>query len=363
MTLVTDHNALTFIPTQPNMSRRQARWSEFLQRFDHEWRYIKGATNVADPLSRCPGPHADTGPVLVNVSLVTYPGPPSVFEISVPPTVSVRERLVAAYVTDPWFAVKSHTKPLRQDKQGLWRLHKKGRTGAILVPNDDSCKLAIMREMHDTAVAGHAGPARTLATIRRWFYWRGMVDYMTTYVSHCASCQRMKPATRATAGPLHPLPVPSAPWDSISMDLMTCLPETADGCDTIVVFVDRLTKYCVAVPTRLTVDAPGFAQIMIDHVIARFGAPTSIVSDRDTRFTSAFFKTLVAKLGISMCMSTSFHPHTDGQTERMNRLLQETLRHFVCFTQNDWDMQLQLACFAINNADSGSTGASPFFLN
>jgi len=147
------------------------------------------------------------------------------------------------------------------------------------------------------------------------------------------------------------------------MDLMTCLPETADGYDTIVVFVDRLTKYCIAVPSKLSVDAPGFAQLLIDHVISKHGPPLSIVSDRDTRFTSAFFKTLLARLDVRSCMSTSFHPQSDGQTERMNRLLQETLRHFVCYTQNDWDKHLQLACFAINNADNGSTGKSPFFLN
>ena len=92
------------------------------------------------------------------------------------------------------------------------------------------------------------------------------------------------------------------------MDLLTCLPTTKDGYDTIAVFVDRLTKFCVAAPTKLTVDAPGFARLLVDHVVSKFGMPISIISDRDVRFTSAFHRTVMQCLGTQMCMSTAFHP-------------------------------------------------------
>lgn len=91
--------------------------------------------------------------------------------------------------------------------------------------------------------------------------------------------------------------------------------------------------------------------------------PESFVSDRDIRFTSLFFKTLLSILGARQKMSTSFHPQTDGQTERVIRLTEETLRHYVSFTQNDWDAQLQMVAFAINNAKNVSTSYTPFYLN
>jgi len=354
VTIVTDHNALTFMPTQSTMSRRQARWSEYLQRFNHTWQYIKGEKNMADPLSRCPGPHNNAQKL---------PGPPTVYVIDAGTLPSIQELLIKGYAQDTGLKKRLTAGQYKQDNQQLWRLDKAGQPSAILVPDYEPCRLAIMRELHDGEAAGHTGPQRTLHTVRRWFYWHGMAKYVTNYVSRCASCQSMKPSTQAAIGPLNPLPIPNAPWESVSMDLLTCLPMTDTGFDTMVVFVDRLTKFCVAVPCKLDTDAAGFADILIDNVIAKYGVPCSLISDRDVRFTSIFFKTLMNKLNIKSGMSTAFHPQSDGQTERMNRLLQETLRHYVSYTQNNWDKHLQLACFAINNSVSESTGFSPFYLN
>ena len=91
--------------------------------------------------------------------------------------------------------------------------------------------------------------------------------------------------------------------------------------------------------------------------------PQSIVSDRDVRFNAAFTKHVNLILKCEQKISTAFHPQTDGQTERMNRLVEETMRHYVCFVQNDWDKQIQMVAFAINNAQNESIKNSPFFLN
>jgi len=357
VTIVTDHNPLTYLSTQNTLGRRQSRWSEFLQRFDHTWKYIPGHTNMADPLSRHP---ART----LAPSSVPLPGPPTCsVSLLAQTTPSIRDLLITAYADDPWFTKKTNLKHLQRDDQQLWRLNLPGKLPLIQVPHSDTVKLAILRELHDSPAAGHPGPQRTLCIVRRWFYWRGMARFIQNYASHCPSCQQMKPTSQKPAGLLEPLPVPAEPWSSISMDLLTCLPVTKDGYDTIVVWVDRLTKFCVAAPAKLTIDAPGFAALMVDAVISKFGLPDSIVSDRDVRFTGAFFKTLEVRLGTRLHTTTAFHPQGDGQSERMIRLLQESLRHFVCYTQNDWDKYLQLATFAINNADSQSTGQSPFYLN
>lgn len=197
----------------------------------------------------------------------------------------------------------------------------------------------------------------------RWFWWKGMAVDVTLYCKACTSCQLMKSSTQLAGGPLQPLEVPAFPWSSVSMDFITCLPISPSGNDTLIVWVDRLTKYVIVQPCKLTIDAPGFAQMTVDHVISKHGCPESFVSDRDVRFTAAFMQSLTTILGVQQKMSTAFHPQTDGQTERMNRLLEETLRHFVSFTQHDWDSQIQMVAFAINNAHNISIGHTPFFLN
>ena len=146
------------------------------------------------------------------------------------------------------------------------------------------------------------------------------------------------------------------------MDLMTDLPVTADGFDSIVVFCCRLTKMLHFVPCAKTVTAPELAQLFIQHVFRTHGLPASIVSDRDPRFTSHFWKTVFTLLGTQLNMSTAFHPQTDGQSERAFRTLQQMLRAFVNPRQNDWSEYLPLLEFAYNNSKQASTGFAPFSL-
>jgi hypothetical protein len=147
------------------------------------------------------------------------------------------------------------------------------------------------------------------------------------------------------------------------MDLITALPRTKLGHDAIVVFVDKLTKWATYVPTTTNVDAPHLAHIFFQHVVRLRGIPSSIVSDRDPRFTSVFWKSLWQQLGTKLQMSTAFHPQTDGQTERQNRTLEEMLRAYVSYEQDDWDEHLAAAELAHNCAEHASTGFSPYYLN
>ena len=124
-----------------------------------------------------------------------------------------------------------------------------------------------------------------------------------------------------------------------------------------------LTKYVHLIPTVSTVTAEGVAKLYINHVFSMHGLSQSIFSDRDPRFNAAFFRELVSLLGSHLKMSTANHPETDGQTERMNRIVEDTLHTFVNLRQDNWDQLLPLCLFAINNAVQSSTGESPFFLN
>jgi hypothetical protein len=186
---------------------------------------------------------------------------------------------------------------------------------------------------------------------------------VANYVSSCDLCQRTKGSTQAKPGLLQPLEIPERAWDSISMDLITQLPPTERGHTAIVVFVDRLTKMVKIVPTVSSVGAKEFAHIYMATVFANHGLPKNFVSDRDPRFTSEFFREVCRVLHIEQKLSTAFHPQTDGQTERMNRYLEDILRNFVNPAQNDWDLHLPLVQFAINNAYQESIHNTPFFLN
>jgi hypothetical protein len=143
---------------------------------------------------------------------------------------------------------------------------------------------------------------------------------------------------------------------------MIGLPKTAKGNDTICVFVDRLSKYVHIIPTKGTNSAIQFASIFRDTIFRLHGIPKSIVSDRDPKFTSDFWKTLFELLGTHLNLSTAYHPQTDGQTENANRHVSAYLRHYIAPYQKDWDTHLACAEFALNNHRSSSTGFTPFYM-
>src|SRR3954454_10081906 len=178
----------------------------------------------------------------------------------------------------------------------------------------------------------------------------------------CDSCQRIKASQQSPTGLLQPLPIPSQPWEQVSMDFITQLPRTKSGFDAITVFVDTFSKMVHLVPSQTTATAPDTAKIFFDIVFCLHGLPTSIVSDRDAKFTSKFWQSLFHTMGTRLAMSTAFHPQTDGQTEHANRTLEDMLRAYVGYRQDDWDSLLPAAKSGCNNAPNASTQMTPFRL-
>jgi hypothetical protein len=162
---------------------------------------------------------------------------------------------------------------------------------------------------------------------------------------------------------LQPIPVPDRNWQSVSLDLITCLPKTKSGHDSILVVVDRLSKMLHAVPTTIHSSSSDLARLFHDTIFKLHGLPQQIISDRDTRFTADFWSSLFKTLGTKLSFSTANHPQTDGQTERANRTIEEMLRAYVSPFQDDWDQHLAAAEFAYNSSVHASTGYTPFFLN
>ena len=169
------------------------------------------------------------------------------------------------------------------------------------------------------------------------------------YVDTCLVCQQAKYSRQKTPGLLQPLGILEQPWTELSMDFITQLPKTKGGHDAVAVFVDRLTKMVRLAATMTEVSAEGAADLLVQHVVRHHGLPTSIVSDRDVRFTSKFYRHLTARWEVQLKMSTAYHPQTDGQTEVMNRVLEDYLRRYTRSSQDQWDELLAMAEFAMNN--------------
>ena len=240
---------------------------EFLERFDCIWKYIPGHTNVADPLSRSKAMLA----VLNNST--THPVPAAVPDVTDFHPNSMMQKIQMAYAEDPWFDAASNLNKVTRCKHGLYHFGKFKPGGRIIIPAVQELKWSILKELHNSRSGEHLGPKRTIDLVARWFWWKGMAVEITDYCQSCKSCQLNKPNSTVSGAPLQPLEIPEYAWQSVSMDLITCLPTSPDGLDCIIVWVDRLTKYVTMQPCKLSIDAAGFAQMIVDHIISKHGMP------------------------------------------------------------------------------------------
>ncbi len=414
----------SWLNTQPHLSRRQARWLEFLASFGPNVEYIPGKDNPADCLSRPPRTGSldappnglvqsrlnlsvgqlsrnteDTGEVPlwneVSSSVTDVPAHlacavtragsrpsgarektckksgsqvddssnsiglpvPELFSgtqlFGMSPS-SARDLWSRLQSTDPWMSKTNiQDNGLTQIPTGLWV---KG--NRLVVP--DVLRESVLKACHDVATAGHPGIIRTLKQVETTFWWPGFRADVVRYVRTCNSCQRNKSATAKPVGFLNPLPVPTEPWESISMDFITELPTTAKGHDTLFVVVDRFSKMVHLAPCHNSLTARQAADLLLSVVFKLHGTPSSFIADRDKLWVSEFYSQWCRRLQIDLHLSSAYHPQTDGQTERMNRLLEEVLRHYVAPAHDNWDELLPLAEFAINRAVNASIQKSPF---
>ena len=361
-TVVTDHSPNVAMPTKELYRRRQVAWSQFLQCFNFHWVYRPGRVNVADPLSR---QHALMA-IARKESAVTTAGStkhcaPVIAPECGPRLLSTVQDFLAhvkqGYQKDPWFAdaknLEKHN--LQKDAQGYYR-----HGSALVIPQHLTLQKECISESHSAMYSGHFGVQRTQKAVEHHFWWPTLKSDVKDHIRCCAVCQTDKARNHKPQGKLQPLHIPDQRWQSISMDFITCLPLTESNHDTIMVFVDRLSKMTHLVATNLSVDALGCAQIFRDNVYRLHGMPKEIICDRDPRFRSAFTQSLANMLGTKIKMSTAFHPQTDGQTERMNRVVEDCLRHYVMPNQSNWDQLLAVVEFAINSSWQASIDMSPF---
>jgi hypothetical protein len=217
----------------------------------------------------------------------------------------------------------------------------------------------LLKECHDGPLAGHGGAKRTTTFLKKSYYWPNLKDSVEEYVKTCLTCQQNPTLNKKQAGLLQPLPIPEGPWESVSMDFMVSLPPSK-GFDAIMVVVDRFSKMAHFIPTKDEATTQETRWLFFSHIFKHHGLPKDIVSDRDPKFISKFWRALWKQMGSKLKMSTSFRPQTDGQIERVNLVIQQFLRNYVAADQQDWVDHLELAEFCCNNSEHSATGSTPF---
>eukprot|EP00253_Pinus_taeda_P016910 PITA_16910 len=187
-----------------------------------------------------------------------------------------------------------------------------------------------------------------------------MKKHVAEYLARCLECQQIKTEHQHPAGLLQPLPIPEWKWEIISMDFITGLPKTKRNNDSIMVVVDKLSKAAHFIPVQSTYRVVQIAHIFMQNVFRLHGLPKTIISNRDVKFTSAFWRALFAELGTQLNFSTAYHPQTDGQTERVNQMVEDMLRACVMQKPTQWEDYFHLVEFAYNNGYHTSIQMSPF---
>uniref|UniRef100_A0A2N9HBD3 RNA-directed DNA polymerase n=3 Tax=Fagus sylvatica TaxID=28930 RepID=A0A2N9HBD3_FAGSY len=332
----TDHESLKHLKGQGKLNRRHAQWMEFIETFPYVIKYKQGKENiVADALSRRYALIST-----LNAKLLGF------------------EYVKELYVNDDDFASVFAA----CEKAAFGKFYRIDgylfRENRLCVPNSSMREL-LVREAHGGGLMGHFGVRKTLDMLHEHFFWPKMKRDVERVCSRCVTCRQAK--SRVLPHGLYtPLPVPSAPWVDISMDFVLGLPRSRKGRDSIFVVVDRFSKMAHFISCHKTDDATHIADLFFREIVRLHGVPRSIVSDRDVKFLSYFWKVLWGKLGTKLLFSTTCHPQTDGQTEVVNRTLSTLLRTIIQKNLKNWEDCLPFIEFAYNRSVHSTTEFSPF---
>ena len=377
--LFTDHKSLKYLFSQKELNMRQHRWVEFLAAYDLDMLYTPGKANkVADALSR---QHSKVATLMMEefktlsflTDLEVSNSDAQVMDMEEDTSTYGKVSLITfkSPLTDQVGEAQEKDEFLKERKDFILQggsdshftmdeknyLRYKGR---LCVPDDEEIKQEILNLQHKSKYTIHPGGTKMYQDLKRQYWWKGMKGDVGRVVAKCLVCQQVKAEYKKPSGLLQPLAAPQWKWEGISMDFIDGLPRSKKGNDSIWVIVDRLTKTAHFIPVKSDRNAPKLAKIFMQEIVRLHGVPKSIVSDRDTIFSSKFWRSFQQAMGVELCMSTAYHPQSDGQTEVVNKFLEDLLRMCVLDFGGSWEEHIHLAEFAYNNSFQRSIGMAPY---
>ncbi|UYV68419.1 hypothetical protein LAZ67_5004277, partial [Cordylochernes scorpioides] len=339
----TDHHSLCWMAKAKKLSGRLARWSLELQAYDFTINYKSGKTHLdADGLSRCPIP--DKIKILqINYNTEDYD----------------------AYIKKINNMIDQHPNSYGENfTKHNGKIYKNnptptGNPWLLVIPKTK--QLELLEQMHDHPTSGHMGIKRTYSRIKDKYFWPSMFKTVEKYVSSCPECQFRKTPSQQPSGQLQPIPPASRPFERIGIDLLGRFPKSIHGNRWIVVCTDYYSRHVetAALPRGTATE---IADFFLKRIVLRHGAPKILISDRGSSFLSKLLTQVLKICNTIHKKTTSYHPQTNGQTERMNRTLTDMISMYIDEKHQNWDEILPFVTFAYNSSVQETTGYSPYFL-
>ncbi|UYV65513.1 hypothetical protein LAZ67_3004557, partial [Cordylochernes scorpioides] len=346
--IVTDHHALCWLKNLKDPTGRLARWALKIQEYDFDIIHKSGKKHLdADGLSRGPLPETDWDEDFERLFLNQITDEEDKFIESVKKNLNGSRRSIAQnFKEEDGCLFKKNPNP-------------EGRAWLLVVPENK--KREIMKEYHNHMSNGHLGVARTMYRIKSKYFWPSMLKDVSEFVKTCHLCQSRKGSNQLPSGLLQPIPPANFPFERIGIDFVGPLPSTKNRKKWIIVLTDYYTRYA---ETRAVSEATvkEVSKFLVEDIFLRHGAPQYLISDRGSQFTSNLMKEVMKTCKIKHCFTTSYHPQTNGLTERLNRTLINMLSMYVNTDQKNWDEILPFITHAYNTTIQETTGYSPFFL-
>ncbi|UYV80953.1 K02A2.6-like, partial [Cordylochernes scorpioides] len=346
--IVTDHHALCWLKNLKDPTGRLARWALKIQEYDFDIIHKSGKKHLdADGLSRGPLPETDWDEDFERLFLNQITDEEDKFIESVKKNLNGSRRSIAQnFKEEDGCLFKKNPNP-------------EGRAWLLVVPENK--KREIMKEYHNHMSNGHLGVARTMYRIKSKYFWPSMLKDVSEFVRTCHLCQSRKGSNQLPSGLLQPIPPANFPFERIGIDFVGPLPSTKNRKKWIIVLSDYYTRYA---ETRAVSEATvkEVSKFLVEDIFLRHGAPQYLISDRGSQFTSNLMKEVMKTCKIKHCFTTSYHPQTNGLTERLNRTLINMLSMYVNTDQKNWDEILPFITHAYNTTIQETTGYSPFFL-
>jgi len=361
----TDHKNLQYFMTSQKLNHRQARWALYLSQFNFTLKHIPGKSmGKADRLSRRLDWQEGVEKDNEDQKLIK------------PEWIREAETMIEEG------NLKKRIKKIQEGDEKVVKAVEELKRAGIKTLKDEEWEIEdrivikeeriyvleeelrgeIIHLHHNTPVEGHGGRWKTAELVARNYWWPGLTKEVGKYVEGCDACQRHKNQSEAPAGKLMPNVIPEKPWSHILADFITKLP-LAQGYNTVLVVCDRFSKMAHFIATMEKTSVEGLTRLFRDHVWKLHRLPESIILDRGVQFTAGMMKELNNLLGIQTKLSTVYHPQTDGQTERINQELEQYLRVFIDYRQEQWLDWLGTVEFTYNNKIHTAIKISPFKAN